>query len=80
MADLLLALTYHQLGQPDRARSLYHSSVAWLDRYRMPIWIVTGSSLARDDLIDPRYRPDDWESWHEADILRKELSTLVRPG
>jgi hypothetical protein len=26
---------------------------------------------------DPRYNPFDWETWHEIDVLRRELAPRI---
>jgi dipeptidyl aminopeptidase/acylaminoacyl peptidase len=61
--ELLLAWAYLDTKQPDMAKELWTKAMAWLDR-----------GPANEPTADPRYNAFDWETWHELDVLRRELA------
>jgi hypothetical protein len=64
---------------------LWAKATAWLDRGQqavraanavtaMPAGVLPGVSLLYAPPADPHYNAFDWETWHEIDVLRRELS------
>jgi hypothetical protein len=68
--ELLLAWAYVDTSQADRARAMWAKATAWLDHPPEPA--RAGDIAGAPD--DPRYNPFDWETWHELDVLRRELA------
>jgi WD40 repeat protein len=62
--ELLLAWAYRETKQMDMAQLLWTKATAWLDRQQ--------KALA--PLADPRYSLCDWETWHELEVLCRELA------
>jgi hypothetical protein len=89
--ELLLALAYLEIKQPADAERHYAEAVAWLNRFRQPMQVLsvlgaipTGGFHAAAELfkqpIDPRYDAFDWETWHECDVIRAEVEAKLKPG
>jgi WD40 repeat protein len=82
--ELLLAWAYLDTKQPGKAKALWAKATAWLDQGQqtvraanvvgaLPGGLVPGAALFAPP-ADPRYNPFDWETWHEIDVLRRELA------
>jgi hypothetical protein len=83
--ELLLAWAYHETKQADKAKEQWSIATAWLDRGqeadRAAKLVGTLSAGKLSGLVplfappaDPRYNAFDWETWHELDVLRRELA------
>ncbi len=83
--ELLLAWAYHETKQADRAKESWTKATAWLDhgqeavRAANVVGTLPGSLLPSVAMLwappaDPRYNAFDWETWHELDVLRRELA------
>jgi WD40 repeat protein len=75
VSELLLAIAYKKMGMESSGLSFFRNAVSWMDMY-------TSTKKTRNELresYDPRYRLIDWESWHEAEIFRKEAERLYTP-
>jgi WD40 repeat protein len=83
--ELLLAWAYLDTKQPDKANDLWAKATTWLDRGQeavraanvvgeIPAGVLNGISSLLTPPADPRYNPFDWETWHEIDVLRRELA------
>jgi hypothetical protein len=81
--ELLLALAFADMKQPDEARRWLGVASAWIDRYRQPLQIASalgcapsGPLFAATEMVktplDPRYNPFDWETWYELELFRME--------
>jgi WD40 repeat protein/tRNA A-37 threonylcarbamoyl transferase component Bud32 len=68
--ELLLAWAYLDTDQADKAKALWTKGTAWLDR---PGDAPRAAEVAGEP-TDPRYNAFDWETWHEIDVLRRELA------
>jgi WD40 repeat protein/tRNA A-37 threonylcarbamoyl transferase component Bud32 len=68
--ELLLAWAYLDTDQADKAKALWTKATAWLDR---PGDAPRATEVAGEP-TDPRYNAFDWETWHELDVLRRELA------
>jgi WD40 repeat protein len=68
--ELLLAWAYLDTNQPDMAKSMWAKATAWLDHPPEPARVndIVGAPT------DSRYNAFDWETWHELDVLRRELA------
>jgi hypothetical protein len=69
--ELLLAWAYLDTKQADKAKELWTKAAAWLNR-----------GPASEPAADPRYNAFEWETWHELEVLRRELAPrfeAVRP-
>jgi len=83
--ELLLAWAYFDTNQADKAKDLWTKATAWLDRGQeavraanvvgaLPGGVLPGVALLFAPPADPRYNAFDWETWHELDVLRRELA------
>jgi WD40 repeat protein/tRNA A-37 threonylcarbamoyl transferase component Bud32 len=83
--ELLLAWAYLDTKQPDRAREQWAKATAWLDRGQeamraanvavaLAAGAIPGAVALLAPAADPRYDAFDWETWHEIDVLRRELA------
>ncbi len=83
--ELLLAWAYLELKQTDKAKGLWAKATVWLDRGQeavraanlvgmMPSGVLPGMAPLFAPPADPRYNTFDWETWHELDVLRRELA------
>ena len=83
--ELLLAWAYLDLKQTDKAKKLWTKATAWLDRQQeavraanvvgtLPGGMWPGITPLFSPPNDPRYNAFDWETWHELDVLRRELA------
>ena len=83
--ELLLAWAYLDTKQADKAKELWTKATAWLDRGQeavraanvaatLPGGVLPGVALLFAPPADPRYNAFDWETWHELDVLRRELA------
>jgi hypothetical protein len=89
--DLLLALAYHQLKQPDDAKKCLARAVAALDRPGhelaagnavlsgtvSPLHALTG--LQQPTLPDWRERALGWQGWLDLQLLRREAEAALAP-
>ncbi len=85
--ELLLAWAYHETKQADKAKALWTKATAWLDRQQeavraanvvgaLPAGVLPGMVTLLAPPAHPRYSAFDWETWHELDVLRRELAPL----
>ena len=85
MEELLLAWTYRDIDQPDKAKTLWAKTTAWLDGQQeavraadlagtLPAGALPGLAPLFVAPTHPRYSAFDWETWHELDVLRSELA------
>jgi hypothetical protein len=83
--ELLLAWAYLDTGQADKAKALWTKATAWLDSQQEAVRAaVLAGTLPAGALLGvaplfvapthPRYNTFDWETWHEIDVLRRELA------
>jgi len=83
--ELLLAWAYLGTKQADKAKALWTKATAWLDRGQeavraanvvgvLPGGVLPGVAPLFAPPADPRYNAFDWETWHEIDVLRRELA------
>jgi hypothetical protein len=83
--ELLLAWAYLDTNQPDKAKAMWTKATAWLDSQQealraanvagaLPAGPLPGVAPLFAPPNDPRYNAFDWETWHEIDVLRGELS------
>jgi WD40 repeat protein/tRNA A-37 threonylcarbamoyl transferase component Bud32 len=83
--ELLLAWAYLDTKQPDKAKEMWNKATAWLDRGQqavraadavgaLPVGVLQGMGALFAPPADPRYNPFDWETWHEIDVLCRELA------
>jgi hypothetical protein len=89
--ELLLAWAYLDSKQPDKAKELWTKATAWLERQQetvraanvvatLPAGVLPGVTPLFTAPADPRYNAFDWETWHELDVLRRELTPrFTRP-
>ena len=86
--ELLLAWAYHDTKQADKAKELWTKATAWLDRGQeavraanvagtLPGGVLPGVLPLFAPPADPRTNAFDWETWHELDVLRRELAPRV---
>jgi WD40 repeat protein/tRNA A-37 threonylcarbamoyl transferase component Bud32/tetratricopeptide (TPR) repeat protein len=89
--DLLLALAYHELKQPDDAQKCLARAAAALDRTRhqlaasnavlsgtaSPLHALTG--LQQPTLPDWRERMLGWQGWLDLQLLRREAENALKP-
>jgi tRNA A-37 threonylcarbamoyl transferase component Bud32 len=82
--ELLLAWSYLDTGQPDKAKALWAKLTAWLDGQQeavraadlagtLPAGSLPGMAPLFLAPTHPRYSAFNWETWHEIDVLRREL-------
>jgi hypothetical protein len=83
--ELLLAWAYLDTKQPDQAKEIWAKATSWLDRQQeavraadlagaQPAGPLPGVTPLFVAPTHPRYSPFDWETWHELDVLRRELA------
>jgi WD40 repeat protein/tRNA A-37 threonylcarbamoyl transferase component Bud32 len=83
--ELLLAWAYLDTKRPGKAKELWTKATAWLGRGQeavraanavgtLPGGIIPGMATLFAPPADPRYNAFDWETWHEIDVLRRELA------
>jgi tetratricopeptide (TPR) repeat protein len=83
--ELLLAWAYHETKQPDKAKEMWTKATAWLDKGQeavraanavgtLPAGVLLGLEPLFVAPTHPRYNVFDWETWHELDVLRRELA------
>jgi hypothetical protein len=83
--ELLLAWAYLDTNRADQAQELWRKATAWLDRQQeavraanvaaaLPGGVLPGVAPLFVPPADPRYNAFDWETWHELDVLRRELA------
>jgi WD40 repeat protein len=83
--ELLLAWAYLDTKQHDKAKEMWTKATTWLDRGQeavraanvagaLPGGVLAGVATLGTPPADPRYNPFDWETWHEIDVLRRELA------
>jgi hypothetical protein len=83
--ELLLAWAYHENKQTDKAKELWTKATAWLDRQQeavratnlvgtLPAGALPGMAPLFVAPTHPRYNAFDWETWHQLDVLRRELA------
>jgi hypothetical protein len=86
--ELLLALAYHALDQPDEARRYLARTTAWLDQGQLPLQATalvgalgTGwpaaLPLTQVRPSHPRLHPLDWETRLELEALRAEAEKAL---
>jgi len=69
--ELLLAWAYLDTNQPDKAKAMLTTATVWLARPQEP---PRHPILGAPEPRDSRYSAFDWETWHELDVLRRELA------
>jgi hypothetical protein len=83
--ELVLAWAYLETKQPDKGKALWAKATAWLDRGQeavraanvfgaSPAGALPGVAALFAPLADPRYNAFQWETWHEIEVLRRELA------
>jgi hypothetical protein len=83
--ELLLTWAYLDTKQAGQAKEMWTKATAWLDCGQeavraanvvgaLPGGILSGTASLSAPPADPRYNPFDWETWHEIDVLRRELA------
>ena len=83
--ELLLAWAYLDTKQTDKAKEQWTKATSWLDRQQeavraanligtLPGGVLPGMAPLFAAPADPRYNAFDWETWHELDVLRRELA------
>ena len=83
--ELLLAWAYFDTDQADKAKALWTKATAWLDSQQeavratnlagtLPAGALPGVAPLFLVPTHPRYNAFDWETWHELDVLRRELA------
>jgi len=83
--ELLLAWAYLDTDQADKAKVLWAKATAWLDGQQeavraadlagtLPAGALPGLAPLFVAPTHPRYSAFDWETWHELDVLRRELA------
>jgi WD40 repeat protein len=83
--ELLLAWAYLDANKPDKAMTMWTKATAWLDGQQqavraanvagiLPAGALPGVAPLFAPPADPRYNAFDWETWHELDVLRRELA------
>src|SRR6516164_11063763 len=88
MEELLLAWTDRDIDQPDKAKVLWAKATAWLDGQQeavraadlagtLPAGPLPGVAPLFLAPTHPRYNAFDWETWHELDVLRRELAPRI---
>jgi dipeptidyl aminopeptidase/acylaminoacyl peptidase len=86
--DLLLAIAYHQLREPDEAKKYVDRAILALDRQPAeaatfnlqagclsPVHAVIGAQLSL--LPDPRERAVGWKGWIDLQVLRREAGNAA---
>jgi hypothetical protein len=88
--DLLLALAYHQLKQPDDAKRSLARAVAALERSRRELAagnaVLSGSlsplhaltALQQPTLPDWRERMLGWQGWLDLQLLHREAEAALK--
>jgi hypothetical protein len=83
--ELLLAWAYLDTGHADKAKALWTKATAWLDGQQeavraanlagtLPAGALPGMAPLLVAPTHPRCSAFDWETWHELDVLRRELA------
>ena len=83
--ELLLAWAYLDTNQADKAKDLWAKATSWLDNGQEAVravnvvgsltcCVLSGVSSLFAPPTHPRYNAFDWETWHELDVLRRELA------
>jgi hypothetical protein len=83
--ELLLAWAYHETKQVDKAKEMWTKATTWLERGQeavraanvvgtLPGRVLPGVTPLFAPRADPRYNAFDWETWHELEVLRRELA------
>jgi hypothetical protein len=83
--ELLLAWAYHETEQAAKAKERWARATAWLKRGQeavraanvagaLPAGPLPGLLPVFVPPTHPRYNAFDWETWHELDVLRRELA------
>jgi hypothetical protein len=86
--ELLLAWAYVETKQDKKAKEMWTKATSWLDRGQeavyatntmtaMPAGVLPAVASLLTPPADPRYNPFDWETWHEIDVLRRELAPRI---
>jgi hypothetical protein len=68
--ELLLAWAYLDTKQTEKAKTLWTKAMAWLDLGQEA---MSAANVAGTPPGHSRYNAFDWETWHEIDVLRREL-------
>jgi WD40 repeat protein/tRNA A-37 threonylcarbamoyl transferase component Bud32 len=88
--ELLLALTYHDLKQPEEAKKWLVQAETWIDKEGAPCVATSPiGTLAMEnpfavvtprlgEPLDPRYQWPMWESWYEMDVFHAEAIRRIR--
>jgi WD40 repeat protein len=86
--ELLLAWAYLDTQQVDRARQMWSKATAWLDCGQEAAGghvvglLLAGALPDLEPLFNspahPRYNAFDWETWHEIDVLQRELAPRLK--
>ena len=83
--ELLLAWAYLNTKQPRQGEAAVTKATVWLDRKQeavraanvvgtLPGGVWPGIAPLFAPPADPRYNAFDWETWHELDVLRRQLT------
>ncbi len=83
--ELLLAWAYLDTNQADKAKDLWAKAMSWLDNGQESVravnvvgsltcCVLSGVSSLFAPPTHPRYNAFDWETWHELDVLRRDLA------
>ena len=83
--ELLLAWAYLDTKQTDKAKALWTKAMGWLDHGQeavrtaniavtMPGGVLPGMGMLLAPPTHPHYNAFDWETWHELDVLRRDLA------
>jgi eukaryotic-like serine/threonine-protein kinase len=82
--ELLLAWAYLDTSRPDKAKEEWTKATRWLDSRQEAVraanviatvpGVLPGVTSLFAPPADPRYRALDWETWHELEVLRRELA------
>jgi hypothetical protein len=89
--ELLLAWANLETNQADKAKALWTKATAWLDGQQdavratdlagtLPAGALPGLAPLFLAPTHPRYSAFDWETWHEIDVLRRELAPRFAMG
>jgi hypothetical protein len=83
--ELLLVWAYIDTDQADNAKAMWAKATAWLHGQQeavraanvagvLPAGPLPGVAPLFAPPTDPRYNAFDWETWHEIDVLPRELA------
>jgi WD40 repeat protein/tRNA A-37 threonylcarbamoyl transferase component Bud32 len=86
--ELLLAWAYLDTDQADKAKALWAKATAWLDGQQeavravdlagtLPAGVLPGVAPLLVSPTHPRNSSFDWETWHELEVLRRELAPRI---